>query len=107
MLENPLDDLRVLDAGDHAQLSAAAPADLDVEANTRFRRCAQVRERCRALADGSPQSLASWAAAARVPGTTWGFGTSAARRAMKSSGSKITCVVPSRYDNASLIPDGF
>jgi hypothetical protein len=27
---------------------------------------------------------------------TRGFGTSAARRAMKSSGSKMTCVVPSR-----------
>jgi len=26
-----------------------------------------------------------------------GLGTGAARRAMKSSGSKITCVVPSRY----------
>ena len=28
---------------------------------------------------------------------TRGFGTSAANRAMKSSGSKITCVAPSRY----------
>lgn len=39
-------------------------------AKTRFRRCAQLRERCRLAADASPLSLAVRAAAERVPGTT-------------------------------------
>ena len=71
-------------------------------ANTRLRRCAQVIARCGLMVDGSWCSLP---AAARVLGTTrdrsglagantpWyrvrcarGFGTSAARRAIKSSG---------------------
>ena len=74
-------------------------------ANTRLRRCAQVIARCRSVADSSsPGCLV--AAAVRVPGTIrarsglagantpwyrvrWarGFGTSAASRAIKSSGS--------------------
>jgi len=85
-------------------------------ANTRARRCAQVRFGEQSAAEAAPCGLAWLAAAARVAGTIrgrsglagantpwylvrWarGLGTSAARRAMKSSGSKITCVVPSRY----------
>jgi hypothetical protein len=82
-------------------------------AKTRLRRCAHDIARCRSLTEPSPRAAK---AAVRVPGTIcarsglagantlWyrgrcarGFGTSAARRAIKSSGSKITCVVPSRY----------
>jgi hypothetical protein len=37
-------------------------------AKTRLRRCAQVRDRCRSVADASPRSLALLAAA-RVPGS--------------------------------------
>jgi len=80
---------------------------------TRLKRCVQLIARCRSVAAAAPRSAA---AAARVPGTIcarsglaganapWyrvrcarGFGTNAASRAIRSSGSKITCVVASRY----------
>lgn len=86
--------------------------------NTRFRRCAQV---IAARRSAGVRSSGSAVVAYRPPlprlagvtrarclllgaNTPWkrvrltrGFGTKAASRAMKSSGSKMTCVVPSRY----------
>ena len=86
--------------------------------NTRFRPCAQVIAARRSAGVGASVSAGS---ACRPPlprlagvtraryllfgaNTPWkrvrltlDFSTSAASRAMKSSGSKITCVVPSRY----------
>ena len=85
---------------------------------TRFRRCAQLIE---ARRSAEVRSCGSSTALGLLPlprfadvtdarcllfgaNTPWnlirltrGLGTSAARRAMKSSGSKMTCVVPSRY----------
>jgi hypothetical protein len=59
MLENLLDHYRILDAGDDSQPAAAAPAGLKSMANTRLRRCAQVRARCRPAVDASLHSLAA------------------------------------------------
>ena len=78
------------------------PADLSMSmANTRLRRCAQLIARCRSVAAASPRSatvrvLGTIFARSRLAGanTPWylvkcarGFGTSATRRAIKSSGS--------------------
>ena len=86
--------------------------------NTRFRRCAQVIDARRSLGVFSCPSahalgllpLPRFAGVTRArclllgANTPWkrvrltlGLGTRAASRAMKSSGSKMTCVVPSRY----------
>jgi hypothetical protein len=60
VLENPLYHRRILDAGDHPQRRQTSRS----MAKTRLRRCAQVRARCRSVADASSLSLASLAAAA-------------------------------------------
>lgn len=114
VLQDPFNDRRRLDAGDDAQAAAAFAAGLDVDGKDALESLRlSLIARCRSVAAASPRSLA---AAAQVLGTIrarsglagantpWylvrcarGFGTSAASRAIKSSGSKITCVVPSRY----------
>jgi len=83
--------------------------------NTRLNRCAHVIEARRSAGVCGSSPLLALLALPRLAGVTqtrwrlfgantpWnrvrltlGFGTSAAKRAMKSSGSKTTCVVPSR-----------
>jgi hypothetical protein len=105
----------------HAMIRTAPPQAAQVSMsipNTRFKRCAQVIAARRSASVGSSGSavLACWPPRPRLAGVTrarylllgaktpWnrvrltrGFGTRAASREMKSSGSKMTCVVPSRY----------
>ncbi len=105
----------------HAMIRIAPPQAAQVSMsmpNTRFRRCAQVIAARRSADVGSSGSavlersppLPRLAGVTRAryllfgANTPWkrvrftrGFGTSAASRAMKSRGSKMTCVVPSRY----------
>src|SRR5690554_4742115 len=71
VLENPLNHGRILDAGDHPQLPAATSANLYVDGEHALE---ALRPGHRPLSVAGPASLA-----------------------IKSSGSKITCVVPSRY----------
>ena len=103
----------------HAMIRTAPPQAGQVWISipkTRFRRCAQVIAARRSAGVGSCGSvgvacsppLPRFAGVTRAryllfgANTPWkrvrltrGFGTSAARRAMKSRGSKMTCVVPS------------
>lgn len=84
--------------------------------NTRFRRCAQVMQACRSASVGGSSGPLALLTLPRLAGVTntrclllggkhprkrvrlmRGRGTSPARRAMKSSGSTMTCVVPLRY----------
>jgi hypothetical protein len=116
VLEDPFNNRRFLDAGDDPQTPATTAADLDVdrkdalEASRPGEGSLPVRGRCLAGLRGLPGSGRARLRHDPRPirarrredpviagqvGT--GFGTSAASRAMKSSGSKITCVVPSRY----------
>lgn len=95
--------------------------------NTRFRRCAHVITTRRSAGVGSspsagptdlpPPSRFPGVTRARYPllgaNTPWkrvrltrGLGTSAARRTMKSSGSMMTCVVPSRSNSEQRDEDG-
>src|SRR5690606_42005720 len=109
--ENPLDRCGRLDAGDDAKLSCAVPAGFDVEGKDSLEALCPGHRRCLSVA----VVRARWPRRADPFGTNWGrraeagantpwyrvrwargFGTSATSRAMKSSGSKITCVVPSR-----------
>jgi len=84
---------------------------------TRLRRCAQVIARCRSAGVrgsdvvGVPRPAGVTTVRQRLCGanTPWylvrcarGLGTSAVNRAMKSSGSKTTWVVPSRYGVFSI-----
>jgi len=66
--ENPLDRCGRLDAGNHTKAAAAQRRHVSISmANTRLRRCAHVRARCRSVTEASPHSPAT---AARVLGTT-------------------------------------
>ena len=119
MSEYLLDDVGVLNAGDDPHRTAAGRTGLDVDPEHPLealrlrliaaRRSAGVRSSGSAIVVCGPPFP-------RLPGVTraryllfgantpWnrvrltrGFGTSAASRAIKSRGSKMTCVVPSRY----------
>jgi hypothetical protein len=69
VIENPFNDSGFFDARDHAEPPAAQRRQVSMSiANTRLRRCAQVRARCRPAAEASPESLARLAAAARAFG---------------------------------------
>src|SRR5690606_23926285 len=63
VIENPRNHCRFLDTGDHPQLPATAPTDLDVDREYAF-------EPLRSPAAVSPHSLWLPAAATRVLGTT-------------------------------------
>jgi len=109
-----LDDHRVFNASDHLR---GATAEVSTSMlNTRLSRCAQVMAtwRCTGVCSSWPSAV-FWQPLPRFAGVTrarcllfgantpWnrvrltlGLGTRAASLAMKSTGSKMTCVVPSR-----------
>jgi len=116
--EDLLDHHRVLDAGEDSHCPAAGRAGRDIDAKDPLETFAQViaARRSAGVAASGSRFVGCWPPLPRLAGVTrprclllgakapWnrvrftrGFGTSAARRAMKSSGSKMTCVVPSRY----------
>jgi hypothetical protein len=62
----------------------------------------------RPLPEGVTAARQRWFGASTSWYLVWftrGLGTSAARRAMKSKGSKTTCVVPSRYGGGLRAPE--
>ncbi len=117
MIEELLDHYRIFDTGNHLHGATAGAASLNVDdenalellcSGHRARRCAGVggssatlalfplprlagvtRTRCRLFGANTPWKRVKF---------TRGFGTSAASRAMESSGSKITWMVPYRED---------
>ena len=118
MGEDLPDDLRVLDARDDAHRPTAGRADLDIDpkdplealcpshrgAAFNWRSLLQICAAGMLAAPAPPRRGHPRAVVAVGANTPWkrvrltrGGGTSAARRAMQSSGSNMTCVVPSRY----------
>ena len=116
VIKDPFDHYRVFNAGDDFHGAAAAAAGPMSILKTRLSRCAHVIDarRCAGVAGSSatltllPPALFCRRDQRPVPtvgaNTPWkrvrltlGFGTGAASLAMKSNGSKMTCVVPSRY----------
>ena len=114
MSQNSIDDSLLLDTGDDSDRSAAAGADLDVYIEYALESLSpghrRMSLRCRAdLHIGNrldsfstpgwrdqPSPAVVRCEYAVVSGEVDpGFGTSAANRAMKSTGSNATCVVPS------------
>ena len=111
-----LDHYRVFNAGDDFHGAAAAAAGLDVDIENTLEPLRPCHRRsplcwcCRFISHPDLVALPRFAgvtnARCRLLGanTPWkrvrltlGFGTGAASLAMKSNGSKMTCVVPSRY----------
>jgi hypothetical protein len=83
----PFNDRRILDSGKRSDavlamtlscppqrrqvsMSIQASEATPKQANTRLSRCAQVRDRCRSVSDGSPPCPAWVLTTPRVPGTT-------------------------------------
>jgi hypothetical protein len=71
VLQYPLDDGQLLDAGDHPQLPTAPSSDLDVDGENPLEPLRlRLRDSCRSLPAASPHSLVWLAVAGRVLGTT-------------------------------------
>jgi hypothetical protein len=116
VIKDLLEHLRVFDTGNHLHRPGEFSAGLDIDVETRLSRCAQAIDARRSADVGGSSTTLALLPLPRFAGVTnarcrlfgantpWkrvkltlGLGTRLTSLTMKSSGSKITWVVASRY----------